>query len=419
MTDFNRIILDITKNNLEPDWLLGLRLNAIEAFEITPPPAKNEEEWRKMDLNRILFSDIQVYSDAAAKIVLSSEAPKGVFAGTLSQAAKEIPDKVRPYLEKSQAHNSRKYDALVNALWNGGVFVHVPENAQAELPVSMSLKPLTDPQSGNLKPSYFPKRIVVLEKNSSLTLVSEETSDDGWGGWIGSQTEIILKAGAKLSMVRTQLADRKSTLVSSLYSTLERDSSLNFIVVSAGSALNKSNWNTDIVGEGASARLFGLIKGEEIQHFDHSALVTHQAPRTSSNVLFKTAMKDKSRSLFTGLIHVWKAAQKTDAYQTNRNLLLSREARADCIPKLEIETDDVKCGHGAAVSNVDPDQIYYLMTRGLSREAAQSIIIEGFYEDVLGKFLENINRAGAPVDKEELLGYFHRILFGGKQTVAV
>jgi Fe-S cluster assembly protein SufD len=401
MTHFNGIVRDISKNNREPDWLVDLRLSALEAFEKTPPPAKNEEEWRKVDLNQILFSDLQVYSDASPKISLLSDAPHGVFAGTLSQAVKDIPDKVRPCLERSLAHNVRKYDALVNALWNGGVFVHVPENLQADLPISMSLKPQAG-QSGGVRPAYFPKRHIVLEKNSSLTLVSEEISNEGWGGWIGSQTEIILKAGAKLSLVRTQLADRKSTLVSSLYSTLERDASLNFIVVSAGSALNKSNWSADIVGEGASACVFGLVKGEGTQNFDHSVLLTHQAPHSSSNVLFKTAMKDKSRSLFTGLIHVWKAAQKTAAYQTNRNLLLSREARADTLPKLEIEADDVKCGHGAAVSNVDPDQIYYLMTRGLSREAAQSIILEGFYEDVLGKFLENLNSAGAPKIKEEL-----------------
>lgn len=417
MTDFNRIVRDISKNNREPDWLLDLRLNALKSFETTPPPARNEEEWRKADLNRILFSDLDVYSDTApSKIALTGDAPKGVFAGTLSQAAKDIPGIVRPYLERSQVHNARKYDALVNALWNGGVFVHVPENVRAELPVSMSLKPMTA-RSGDLKSSYFPKRIVVLEKNSSLTLVSEETSDEGWGGWIGSQTEIVLKAGAKLSMVRTQLSDRKSTIISSFYSTLERDASLDLIVVSAGSALNKSNWSTDIIGLGASAHVYGLVTGEGTQNFDHSVLLTHQVPQTSSNVLFKTAMKDKSRSLFTGLIHVWKVAQKTEAYQTNRNLLLSREARADTIPKLEIEADDVKCGHGAAVSNVDPDQIYYLMTRGLSREQAQAIIIEGFYEDVLAKFLEN--SSGTPQAKEGLLAYFHRILFGGKQTVAV
>jgi Fe-S cluster assembly protein SufD len=179
--------------------------------------------------------------------------------------------------------------------------------------------------------------------------------------------------------------------------------------VNTGSSFNKSNWNADLIGEGASAKIFGLVKGEGSQNFDQTVFVSHQVPHTGSNVLFKNVLRDKSRSVFTGLIHVWKTAQRTDAYQTNRNLLIGKDARADTIPKLEIEADDVKCGHAAAVSNLDEDQLYYLMSRGLNRREAQAMIIEGFYEDALGKWMEGVQ--ASEKDKSEILNRIREILF--------
>ena len=405
MTDFKAAVRAISKNNREPDWFRDLRLSALDQFEKTPSPGKTEEEWRKVDLKQIFFSDIGIDTAPAPDFPKQNS----FYLGTLSQASREAPDVARPYLEKSQRRNSRKYDALANALCNGGIFLHVPDGVNVESPLSVLMKPVSESQGGS-RPSYFPNRIIILGKNSSLTLFSNEADSEDWNGWLGSLTEVYLGDDSNLSFARLQNAGKKSVTLSSFYSTLGRNSSLNLLVVNKGSSINKSNWNADLAGEGSSGKIFGLAGSEGNQNFDQTVYVSHQVPHTQSSVLFKNALRDQSRTMFTGLIHVRKQAQKTDAYQTNRNLLLSKEARADTIPKLEIEADDVRCGHGAAVSSLDEEQLYYLMSRGLTREEAQSMIIEGFYEDVLGKWIENV-RLGED-RRAEVLDWIRKPLFG-------
>ncbi len=410
--NFKALVEAISKNNQEPKWLLDMRLAALNEFEKDSAPGAKEEEWRKLDLSQILFTDLNLGTGASQA---KYDVPKGVYAASLSQAAKEIPEIARPYFEKNQRHNKKKYDALANALWNGGAFLHVPKNTQLETPLSINLTP--EPRDGSSgKPGYFPKRILVIESNSAVTLSSQEGGSKEWGGWIGSSTDVYLKENSHFSFVRIQSAPRETVTLSSFWAQIEKNANLNFMVVSTGSILSKSNWTAELLGEGSNARIFGLVKGQDTQHFDHSVFVSHLVPHTSSNVLFKSAVDDKSRSMFTGLIHVTKQAQKTEAYQTNRNLILNKDARADTLPKLEIEADDVRCGHGAAVSNVDPDQIYYLMSRGLTREEASAVIIEGFYEDVFARWLENITNKSY---QDDILEQLKSILFGSKNQSAV
>ena len=409
MTDFKTAIREISGNNREPDWFRDLRFAALDRFEASPLPGKTEDEWRKVDFNKIFFSDIGV--DAAA----APDYPKqgSFYLGTLSQAAREVPDLARPRLESPGRRNGRKYDALASALCNGGVFLHVPDGVNVEKPLSVLMKPVSELQGGP-RPSYFPNRIILLGKNSSLTLLSSESNRADWDGWLGSLTEVHLGEGSNLSFARVQDSGKRSVTLSSFTCALERGASLNFLVVNKGSSINKSNWNAVLAGEGSTARMFGLAVGEDNQDSDQTVYVGHEVPNTRSDVLFKSALKDRSRSLFSGLIHVKKPAQKTDAYQTNRNLLLSREARADTIPKLEIEADDVKCGHGAAVSSIDEDQLFYLMSRGLSRPDAQAVIIESFCEDVLARWLEGAApRDPAGPARTELENWTSRVLSGG------
>ncbi len=407
--NFKVLVESISKNNQEPKWLLDLRLAALNDFEKDMAPGAKEEEWRKLDLSQIFFSDLDIGIQASQA---KYDVPKGIYAASLSQAAREIPEISRNYFEKNQRHNKKKYDALANALWNGGAFLHVPKNTVLETPLQVNLSP--EPHENNDgKPGYFPKRILVLDPGSAVTLSSEEGGSKAWGGWIGSSTDVYLKENSKFSFVRIQDTPRETVTLSSFWAQLEKNANLNFLVVSTGSSLNKSNWTADLIGEGANAQIFGLVKGEDTQHFDHSVFVSHLVPHTASNVLFKSAVNDKSRSMFTGLIHVTKQAQKTEAYQTNRNLILNKDARADTLPKLEIEADDVRCGHGAAVSNVDPDQIYYLMSRGLTREQASSMIIEGFYEDVFARWLNNITVKSY---QDDILERLKSVLFSSKSA---
>lgn len=427
MEKFSEVISAIVKNNQEPSWLKDLRLSALDQFQNLPQPLKTDEDWRRTDINKILFSDLNVETAAvpfAKKIdwthAVQEESDASILSGnaselhffSLTQAVKEIPEIVRPYLELSQKQNQQKYCALSNALWNGGIFLHVPKNQNVELPLAAVLRPFLSNQNGGRK-SFFSKLIIALDENSWVTLIADETKSSEWEGWIDGTMEAYLKQDAHLSLVKTDRGGRNATELSNFYARLEQQASLNLITLNMGSALVKSNLNVDLCGEGASADLFGLVKGSGAQHFDQTVYVSHQAPHTSSDVLFKTAMKDKSRSIFTGLIHVRKNAVKTDAHQTNRNLLLSKEARADTIPKLEIEIDDVKCGHGAAVSSVDPEQLYYIMSRGLSREEAETIIIEGFYEDVLAQWAENASTKS----KDAILSWLRGVVLGASKSM--
>ena len=438
MTNFKEAVEAIVKNNGEPEWLKGLRLQALGQFEKVSGPQRTDEEWRRIDVNKILFSDLRIqteklFFDEQDKLIGSDSlelsdpifqlrSKEGIIFDSITEAALKHPQIVGPYLEDSQKNNHKKFHAFSNALWNGGVFLYVPKNMSIRFPVTWFYyrKLLgADLEISNLLQAFLPKTIIVMEEGSSLTFIADEFSRiSETGDWVYGDTEVYLKPNAHLSYMRMQRMNRKTTTLSSFRAVLEKNASLNLLAVELGSALTKSNWDAELAGEGSHVRAFGLTKGEGTQHFDQTVFISHQVPNTQSNVLFKTAMKDKSRSMFSGLIHVWKAAQKTNAYQTSRNLLLSREARADAIPKLEIEADDVKCGHGATVSSVDEDQLYYLMSRGLSRGESEDMIIEGFYgdvldqSDILGEWLKFMKEKQVlPEEKAEVLYWIRKVLF--------
>lgn len=403
--DFQKTAEAISKNNAEPEWLKQFRLDALKQFEAQPAPSRNDEEWRRSDISKFVFSDlnlaesaISVSRDANLWIPaqnsagqsayhLTGENAKVVF-DSLSSAAQKNPDLVKPFLDASSRADRTKFYWLANALWNGGVFVHVPKNLQVELPLSVLFRAASAANAKEGRKSVFSKIVIVVEENSSVNFWLDQVNGDADEVWVHQVIDVHLKSDARISFLNVQRTGDKTTLISNFNAYLGRNASLDLLTVEAGAGLAKQNWSAHLLEEGASAKVFGLVRGKGTQHFDETLYVCHQKPNTESEVLFKTVVADQARSAFTGLIHVLKEAKKTKSYQTNRNLLLSKEARADTIPKLEIETDDVKCGHGAAVSSIDEEQIYYLTSRGLSRDVAKALIIEGFYEDVLVRWMK-------------------------------
>ncbi|MCB1185434.1 Fe-S cluster assembly protein SufD, partial [bacterium] len=177
-----------------------------------------------------------------------------------------------------------------------------------------------------------------------------------------------------------------------------RDSTLDTLNVTLGASVSRVDLNARLQGPGANSDMLGLYFGDEDQHFDHNTRQDHEAPSARSDLLYKGALDDHSRAAFRGIIRVHKGAQQTDAYQTNRNLLLSEDARADSLPNLEIEADDVKCSHGSTVGQLDDEHLFYLMSRGLSREKAERLVVLGFLGEVmsrlpLGGVVEKVTRA--------------------------
>jgi len=399
----------------EPAWLRRLRLTAWERYQQLPlPSGATDEEWRRTDLSGLDLSAVGLLTDSPTVVgtsadrgfppelldVASSEGSvaglslesaailtyraladelrsQGVLFTDLSTAAREHPALVQRYLTAIQPDDS-KFEALHKAAFGGGVFIYVPPQVQVELPLRSAF------WFGSSGALACPRTVLVADAGSRVLLVEEHLSPLDAGPEVASALhEIHVEEGAQVVAVSLQRWGSRTHSFASHRARVRRNGRLVSLVGSLGGAVTKASVETALMGPGAESRMYGIVFGRSSQHFDHYTLQDHLAPHTTSNLLYKAALRDAARSVYAGLIHVRPDAVKADAYQANRNLLLSADARADSMPKLEIETDDVRCTHGATVGPVDDEQVFYLMSRGLRRADAEQMIVEGFFEDVL------------------------------------
>jgi Fe-S cluster assembly protein SufD len=304
---------------------------------------------------------------------------KGVIVCSLDQAARDYPDLVRRYfMTEAIPVTYNKFTALHAAFWSGGTFIYVPKNVEVEAPIQGVLY-ADAPDLG-----LFGHTLIVAEDNARLTYVEEYSSAESAGaGFSSSVSELFLARGAQVRYVSMQEFAPRTTSFSAQRAVQRADSNLNWLSVSVGARFAKGNVETHLTEAGASAEMLGLFFGNEDQFIDYHTTQEHIAPNTTSDLLYKGVLSDRARSVFSGMIRVHEGAQKTDAYQTNRNLLLSDEARADSIPNLEIGANDVRCSHGATVAPLDEDEIFYLQSRGIGRPEATKIIVDGFFEPIL------------------------------------
>ncbi len=227
--------------------------------------------------------------------------------------------------------------------------------------------------------------LVFVDDHASLTYVHEFASESGIleQSMHAGIVEVYIGQGAELNFVELQSWGDHILNFSHERVQVDRDGKLEWIFGSLGSRLTKNFSEINLIGQGARGRMSGFYFTDDHQHLDHDTQQNHLAPNTTSDLLFKGAVQDQSRSVWQGMIYVAPGAQKTDGYQANRNLVLSREARADSIPGLEILADDVRCTHGATVGKVDPDQLFYLRSRGIPEQDAQRLIVEGFFDPIM------------------------------------
>lgn len=394
--------LSASKN--EPDWLLERRLHAWQIFEDLPMPTRQDEEWRRTDISKLRLNELTPFAPAGADVQsplrlngsngglltqsnsvtveqsLSDElAQQGVIFTDLDTAVREHPDLVRQYLStEAIPAEAGKFQALNAALWSGGVFLYVPKGVEFEMPVR-ALYGLTAPGS-----SLFTHTLVVLEAQARASYIEEYASEG-----IDRQTlnagavEVFLRQDAHLTYITLQEWMGKVIDISTQRALMDRNSTLDWLVVGMGEGLTKTNIESGLRGPGANAQMLGILWGYGHQQTDYHTVQDHMAPHTTSDLLYKSALTDEAKSVFSGRIRVDKGAQGTDAYQANRNILLSKKASAFPSPNLEIEANEVRCTHGATVGKVDQDQLFYLMSRGLSRDVATRMVVEGFFEDVL------------------------------------
>ena len=398
----------------DPAWLRERRLAAWEASRALPVPDTRSEAWRYTDLARWPWRDAVVPSDprapslrtspgpgdrvaersarpAAASGVLVDEAagafrletplPAGVVFTDLGTALREHPELLEPHLLADAGDPAAGlFPALHAALLGGGVALLVPSGVEVELPFR-TFRSLA--REGG---ATFPHTLVVAGAGSRVTLVESLRSGARPSSALHvAATEIVAGAGAEVRLVTIQDWGPGVLHWARQRARLGRDAVVRTLVVTLGSALARSEVESVLDAQGGTSEMLGLYVGDGDQHVDHRTLQLHEAPHTTSDLLFKGALRGRSRSAFSGLIKVSPGAQRTDAYQKNRNLLLSPDARADSLPNLEIEADDVRCSHGATIGPADELQLFYLRSRGLPPEVAERVLVAGFFEEVLAR----------------------------------
>lgn len=272
-----------------------------------------------------------------------------------------------------------KFTALHGGLLNSATVVHVPKGVALDEPL-INVNWHTSPRT-----LLMPHLLVVLEENSQLRVLDIHKGT-GENSMHIPAFEFSLAPASNLKYIRLQQLPLSSVSFGYQRAYVARDAHLTTGVVNLGGRLVRDTIQAKITGTGSTARMLGAYVAGEGQHFDHYTLQEHAAGHAMSDLLFKGAMSGNGRSVFNGKIIVYPNAQKTDAYQKNRNLILSKGARADSIPQLEIAADDVKCSHGATMSRVQEHELFYLMSRGLTRRMAEELLIFGFIDEVLDKF---------------------------------
>jgi len=260
-----------------------------------------------------------------------------------------------------------------------GAFVYVPRSVTVERPLRIAHVSTT----GKM---LAPKTVVVLEPESEATVIEETIAEPTQHApTVPTAVRLFVRTGARLRYYYLQNWGRQTDHTYAQTAQVEQDGHLLSLLATLGSRVTRASVETKLVGPGAHSDLYGVAFGDTQQRFEYHTLQDHVVGRTTSDLLYKTALEDQAASRYTGLIRIARDAQKTDAYQANRNLLLSQQAKADSIPMLEILADDVRCTHGATVGPVDPEQSFYLMSRGLPFPTAEQMIVEGFFEQVLQK----------------------------------
>ncbi len=364
------------------------RAELLERYRALPLPTTKDEPWRFTDLrgfdpdafsaqgegdapSRMLDIAVSGLATVTENGIEIERAPEGVTFEPLAENAERLHELVG-WDEKFAAHNA--------ALWQHGLFVRVPRGAQLEEPLYVKLANSVD--DGSL----FWRLLVIAEEGSKFSLIEEYSSaGPNVRGYSNAVVELFVEQGAKLEYVSLQNLSQETWHFASHHARVERDAELDWVAGGFGSKKGKIRIQNDLAGQGATSRVTGAYFADKSQHLDYDTYQEHIAPSTTSDFAFKGALRDSARTVWRGMIRVEEDAQKTNAYQENRNLLLSKDAHADSIPGLEILANDVRCTHGATLGRIDRDELFYCMARGLSRAEAERLIVRGFFQDVLDR----------------------------------
>lgn len=389
--------------------IASYRASAWELFKKQTLPDNTLEAWRRTDIHNMPLDKFKLPAKDAhldlpsvpadllkplvadqhgGQIVLmpgsstidldESLAKKGIIFTDLKTAQEKHPQLVEKILGKTVNVEEGKFASMVGAFAQNGVLLYVPKNVHVEQPFHSVLWG----PGANL--AHISHLLVLIEDGASATYVHESASPvESTDAMHAGIVEIKVGQDANFKFVELQSWGKNVWNFSHERARVERGGNLDWIFGAVGSKLTKNFTELDLAGEGSVGRMSGFYFTEDGQHLDHDTQQNHLAPHTTSDLLFKGALKGKSRSVWQGMIYVAPGAQKTDGYQANRNLVLDEQARADSIPGLEILADDVRCTHGATVGKLEQEPLFYLKSRGIPQKDAERVVVEGFFDPIM------------------------------------
>ena len=399
-----------------PTWLRERRSRALEAARELALPGPKVRGWEFTDLSGLDLSSYEPAEPADAPDAVTGDAlavPEGaegltqVDGSVLAEAAAELGEAAGngrpegPIVVPLDAAAERYSELLGSKLgtivsgegdpfvtineagWSGGALVYVPKHAKAERPISLTAIQKASGRSLNWR------TLIVLEEGAEAEVWERYLSADAeTDSLFNGVTELIVGPGANLRYVCGQALSPASWVFATQRAEVERDASLEWVALGFGSANGKVRMETKLAGRGANARVTGAYVGDGRQHLDYDTTQEHAAEDTTSDLAFRGVLDGRSTAVWRGMINVDRGAQRTDAFQDCRNLLLSKRAHADAIPGLEIEADDVACTHAAAVAQIDPEQLFYLRSHGLPDETASELVVGGFLAELVQRLPE-------------------------------
>ncbi len=403
----------------EPTWLLEKRRQGWGLFERLPTPdwTRGIRGWWSSPMKGLDFDSLKPYAAAGAvaptfdfnnaeygegnpsgtliqhnseviKAELSEEAKAaGVWFGSLDQAVREKPELVQQYfMTRCVPIDEDRITALHAALWSGGAFLYVPKNVILTAPFQAFF------YADEPGLAFFSHTLVVVEKNSSIKIIEEHISPDSETVSLdGGVVEIFVGSGAKAEYYNPQEWGEGFINYTTKRAMIANDGFHRWVVATLGSSSSWLNVESVLEGQGAQAETTGLSFSTGKQHFDVKTRSLHAAPHTNANSLFKAVLDDASQTGFQGAIRVLKPGQNTDSFLEDHTLFLSEASKADALPSLDVDANDVRCSHGATIGMIDAEQIFYLQSRGLDRQQAEKMIVAGFFEDVIARIpLESV-----------------------------
>jgi len=415
--NFRKIEGNLTSGN----GINKIRQDAIKTFELLGFPTVKNEEWIYTNISPVLnhgftpysgkkdlkSPDIKKYSiDGINEIIvvlyngiyqneaaITNSLPAGVILTSFKNAVKSHNDKLEKHIGK-YVKQENGFISLNTAFADDGVFIYIPDNATIQKPIH-----IININGGGKEILSQPRNIIIAGKNSSATIIESYNSADNETSFTNVITELFAGEGSRINFYKFQNENDRAFNISRVQTEQKRNSVFTIYTVTTGGSLVRNDVNTLLNDEGCETHLFGLYLTDGSQHVDNHTLIDHAKPRCLSNELYKGVLNDTSHGVFNGKVYVRPDAQKTNAYQSNKNILLTKEASIDTKPQLEIYADDVRCTHGATVGQLDDESVFYFRSRGIPKDEAIKLLIHAFANDIF----ENI-------ENEPLRGHIGKMI---------